>query len=522
MSRLDKKQVVKNISSSWFSLGLNVLVGIFLSPYILHHLGDTAFGIWVLIFSVTGYYGLFDLGVRSSIVRYVSKYAATDDREGLAKLVNTSLFSYSCIGVLSMAVTVVTSFYVDRLFKIPPELQGTARLLLLMVGFSVALGFPLGIFGGFLEGLQRFYINNATSVFATVVRAVLIVMALQRGYGLLTVAIITISLPIISNIIRAVAALRLCPVPFGTKYVDRETFRQMANYSAVTFMIMVAGRLKFKTDEIVIGAFLSASAITYFNIGARIVDYAGEVVNSLAQNALPMASQSEATGDSNRLRKVLVAANRFSSFTIFPITAVLLILGRSIIEVWVGQKYVADSYRVLVILLVPSTVMWAQAASGRVLFGISKHKTWAYVTMAEGISNLILSIILVRPYGIIGDAYGTAIPLMCSMVLFMPWHLCRLVGIRMRTYLRETYSLPILITLPLVGALLLMRRWYHPHNYRGLVVQLVIAAAVYGLGLLWAIGTRRAFQVGELAPKMAKASAERDTDAPTVAYQEDI
>jgi len=38
------------------------------------------------------------------------------------------------------------------------------------------------------------------------------------------------------------------------------------------------------------------------------------------------------------------------------------------------------------------------------------------VTLAEGICNLILSIILVRPYGIIGDAYGTAIPLACSMI----------------------------------------------------------------------------------------------------------
>jgi hypothetical protein len=47
----------------------------------------------VLIFSVTGYYGLFDLGIRSSIIRYVSKYTATGDREKLTQFVNTALFS---------------------------------------------------------------------------------------------------------------------------------------------------------------------------------------------------------------------------------------------------------------------------------------------------------------------------------------------------------------------------------------------------------------------------------------------
>jgi O-antigen/teichoic acid export membrane protein len=79
----------------------NVLVGIFLSPFILHRLGDAAYGIWVLIFSVTGYYGMFDLGIRSSIIRYVSKYIATGDKEKLAQFVNTALFSYTGIGLLS-------------------------------------------------------------------------------------------------------------------------------------------------------------------------------------------------------------------------------------------------------------------------------------------------------------------------------------------------------------------------------------------------------------------------------------
>ena len=59
------------------------LLVFFFRPSFVHHLGDAAFGIWVLIFAVTGYYGLFDLGIRSSIIRYVSKYTATDDRTKL-------------------------------------------------------------------------------------------------------------------------------------------------------------------------------------------------------------------------------------------------------------------------------------------------------------------------------------------------------------------------------------------------------------------------------------------------------
>src|ERR1700757_3153592 len=116
MRRVELVQIVKNVSSSWIALGTNVLVGIFLSPFMLHRLGDAAFGIWVLIFSITGYYGLFDLGIRSSLVRYVSTYTAKKDSIGLAKLISTSLATYTAIGAVAMAVTLACSAFVDRLF----------------------------------------------------------------------------------------------------------------------------------------------------------------------------------------------------------------------------------------------------------------------------------------------------------------------------------------------------------------------------------------------------------------------
>src|SRR5713101_6202824 len=212
MKKLEQIEILRNVGSSWFALGVNVLVGLFISPYILHRLGDEAFGIWVLIFSVTGYYGLFDLGIRSSIIRYVSKYTATGEREKLTQFVNTALFSYTCIGVVSMVLTSLLSSSVEHVFRIPAGMHSQARLLLLIVGASVSLSFPLGVFGGMLEGLNRFYILNWTSIGSTLARAALIVYFLNRGYGLLTVALLTVGLPLFSSILRGFIVFRLCPV----------------------------------------------------------------------------------------------------------------------------------------------------------------------------------------------------------------------------------------------------------------------------------------------------------------------
>lgn len=63
-----KTWALNNVSSSWGGLAVNIAVGFFLSPFIEHHLGDEASGLRILIFSMTGYYGIFDFGIRCSQV----------------------------------------------------------------------------------------------------------------------------------------------------------------------------------------------------------------------------------------------------------------------------------------------------------------------------------------------------------------------------------------------------------------------------------------------------------------------
>lgn len=499
MYKSEKRQILTNVGSSWFALGTNVALGIFLSPFILHRLGDAAFGIWVLIFSVTGYYGIFDLGIRSSVIRFVAKFSAAKDQESLTRIVNTSLFFYASVGCLTILLTLVGTVYVDSLFKIPAEFHSTARWLFLMVGASVALGFPLGVFTGALEGLQRFYLVNSMNMVFALLRAGLVVVALLHGHGLLALAFITTVVPLVSALIRVWIALRILRTPVSFRYVNRDTARLIMSHSSLTFMIVISSQLRFQTDEIIIGSLMSSKDIAHFSIGARIVDYAANVVSCISQIFVPMASQSDARGDANRLQKMLIAGNRACSFAIFPICATLTIMGKSLIEVWVGAKYISQSYPVLLVLIIPFTFMLSQAASSRMLLGTSQHRTLGIVTLVEGVINILLSIVLIRPYGILGDALGTAIPLTCTTLLFLPIHACRTFGIHLRTFLRQAYSLPFLATAPLAITLALEQRWFVPHRFIEVFMQLLIGWGVYGLCFLWMHTKEIAFRVDGLA-----------------------
>lgn len=485
-----KVQALRNIGSNWFGLAVSIVVGFFLSPFILHRLGDDAFGLWVLIFSITGYYGLFDLGIRSSIIKYVAKYAATRDYDSLTRLINSSLFAYSCLSGVLLLITVLGSWWVDSIFRVSPAFLGTARWLFLIVGTSLALSLPLTVFGGVLQGLQSFHWLNLIQVASNLLRALFIVVALNRGRGLITIALITVVLPLLASGVYILVLRRLIAFALGRHYIDRGSLRLLINYGAVTLMIIVAERLRFQSDAMVIGIFLSSSAITYFSIGSKLVDYANNVVDSMADTFMPMSSHFDAKGDASRMHQLFVAGNRACAMVILPICATLIILGKSIIEAWVGPKYVSSSYIVLVLLIVPRTVFRCQGASTRILFGMARHKPLAIALLIEGVANLVLSIVLVRRFGIVGDAVGTAIPLLCTSLFFLPYYLCQLLEIRISEFVRQAYTLPLALCAPLVGALLLMRHLFSAHNLLQLLIQLFVGATIYTIGALWFFLTR--------------------------------
>ena len=169
----------------------------------------------------------------------------------------------------------------------------------------------------------------------------------------------------------------------------------------------------------------------------------------------------------------------------FPLCATLIILGKSVIEVWVGAKYVPIAYTVLVLLMVSDSTQMAQSASGKILYGMARHRTLAFVWLAEGVANLILSIVLLRYYGVIGVAIGTTIPQLCTNLFFLPEHLCRVLGMRLRTFVSQAYLAPALLCAPLVATLLLVRHFLVAHTYAELLAQVAAGGLVYGVGLVW-------------------------------------
>ncbi|MBP1747634.1 MAG: hypothetical protein H6Q52_173 [Deltaproteobacteria bacterium] len=125
------------------------------------------------------------------------------------------------------------------------------------------------------------------------------------------------------------------------------------------------------------------------------------------------------------VQKLLVNGTKYSMMVVLPIAVSYVVIGDIFLSLWIGPKYAIAGYGVLIILTIAMTANISQHVSIQILQGIAKHGSMAYVTILEAAANIVLSLILVKHYGIIGVAIGMLIPMLFKNLIFIPWYMCR-------------------------------------------------------------------------------------------------
>jgi len=104
---------------------VNVVAGFVMPRLISDHLGQTTLGIWDFAWSVVSYFALIQLNLGGSVNRYVARYRAVQDWEGLSRSVSTIGLFMKIAGMLIVVASLVTAWIVIPLFqdKLGPHLN---------------------------------------------------------------------------------------------------------------------------------------------------------------------------------------------------------------------------------------------------------------------------------------------------------------------------------------------------------------------------------------------------------------
>ena len=415
------------------NLVVSTVIGFFLMPFLVQHLGDRQYGFWVLAGAILGYYGVLDFGILSAVQFYVARALGKRDLDTANRTISTAFFTFAALGLLILLVTIVLAGSAERLVAAGSEVA-TFRSVLLIMGFGFAIGFPGRALLGAMCAHMRWDLVSQFNLGSLLLRTAAIVIAIRSGGGLPALAAITVFADVLAYTGYFIVLRRIqLPFHLSLALVTRPTFRELLGYSSFTFVAKIGDQLRFYIDGFVIGAFITVNAVTHYAVACRLATSFLELMVAIFGLLAPWFSLLKGTNNHLEIRRVFVFGTKLSAFSSTVVASLMIVYGTGFITCWMGISYL-DAFWPLLVLTLAILIDVAQLPSVSYLYGVYRHRFLAYATIVEGVANVLLSIYLAPKYGIIGVALGTAIPLIAFKLLLQPVYVCRYVGLPLAEY----------------------------------------------------------------------------------------
>jgi O-antigen/teichoic acid export membrane protein len=433
--------------------GVSALV---VTPLLLHRLGRPAFGIWVLASSVIGYLELFEFGFGGAAVKLIAEDAYVRPNRCLRTL-NTALAVLIALGILALSLALLLAVFSPHLFRIPDGLRGQTVVTFAVLGLGLAVSIPGDVFGGALQGFQRFDLLSTANTLLVVSLTSLSLAVVLGGGGLVALAAASTIASISFHAVRWAMLRRIFPeARLRARLVDRARLRSTAQLSGWFLLRDVANTVTSTADLVVVSIIFGVRATAVYAVGFKLAQVAAQARGAYTVMLFPHASATARDDGTVGLRELIVRATRIAMVTSVLPALVLAVLAFPGIRQWVGPGY-GTSARVLLVLVAASVVTSLVQPMATILSGGGQARTLSLLASGNAVCNLGLSILLAHLVGPVGVALGT---LGGAVLVWVPSVLvsgARTVGVRPAELIRLSFLPHVVPALGTAGVLILLR-----------------------------------------------------------------
>jgi O-antigen/teichoic acid export membrane protein len=476
------KKLVQGSSSGILKMVLMAAIGFFIMPFTLHKIGSEQYGIWAVAMTFIGYYSFLDLGLSGAVFTHMAYAFGREDHEEARNIYGAGVRIFGGVGLILMAATVVLAASVYFLN------YNHARLLaevLLIVGFSTAISFGMRVPFGALNAGQHFDITAWVLILTGVLRAAGTVIVLNAGHGVIALAWLAVITAIPANAIVLWTVHHKYPflTIFSWPRWNPLTSKKLFNFGGPVLIGQIADRIRFQTDTLTVSFFIGLAAVAHYSIGSTLVLYYMDGIATIIGVLTPVLTMQKSVSDHAGFERSYFSGTRVALASSAFVAFGMIAWSRDFVSLWMGPAF-TDVYPVIVILSIAVFLETSQATSVNALYASLHQKAYAVLNISEALSNLALSLLLARPYGMIGVAIGTLIPSIVFRGILQPIVVQRVLHIKIRDtallYLRTGLRCFACLAIPWVITHFLLRP-----TYVNLIAVGTLSAITYAIPVWW-------------------------------------
>ena len=334
------RRVARNVAANALGRSFSIIAWLAITPSVVRALGAEGFGFWSLISTFAGLSLALDLGLSSSVTKYVAEYRAAGREAEMARTLTLALLASVALGL----VWLLAAWFLSERFldfaKVSAATRPAAARALAWMGVAFALNLMSLVVSAVITGLQRIDLTSRNLLLVTLLQLALIFAVIVRGSGLEGMSIAATVAALISLLLswatlhRIWGGLRLS-LAGGSSSGDHDFGR----FTLALQMISLGVLVLYQTPKLFFTHYLSLSEVGDFELAWRVAFSAWSLPSLLLPPLLPAAAHLDATGDRVRLLELYRRASRYLFVVAFTLSAGMVALSGPLFTAWLGAGH---------------------------------------------------------------------------------------------------------------------------------------------------------------------------------------
>ena len=418
---------------SYTLLGLNTIIGLLYTPFLLRMLGQSEYGLYSLATSVIAYLTVLDLGFGNAIVRYTAKFRAEGKTEEQYEMFGMFFLLYLCISLIAFILAIFLAFNTSIIFSTNMTETEVERLkiILILMAFNLAFTFPMSIWGSIITAYENFIFQKLINIARTILNPLVMVVLLYLGYKAIALVIVTTVFNILTLTINQIYCRRKLHIRLYFHKIKWVFFKEVSIYSFWIFLNAIMDRIYWSSGQFILGIYKGTASVAVYAVAIQLKDMFFMFSTAISSVFLPRVTSMITKGvPEKEISDLFIKTGRLQYLIMAFILISFILFGKSFINLWAGPSYV-EAYKIALLFFISVMPPLIQNLGITILMARNQMKFRCIIYVIIAIGSLFLSLPLTKTYGGIGCAIATVLAIFLGQ------------GIIMNIYYKQTVHLDI-------------------------------------------------------------------------------
>lgn len=428
-----KNQVKIGAILSYILIILNSLYGLFISPFLLGVVGQSEYGVYKTMSSLTTSLLVLDLGIGGTALRYIAQYRASGEDRKIDSICTMLFFITLILAIIVGLISFGVFFCIEGIYKksFSENELFLAKRLFIILSAGICMHIFENLLNGIITGFNDFIFANGIKILRLFFRIIFIYIFFSYENNILYLTLFDLVLTIILIIIETIWCIFRYKISYRFNFGNwnKNLLKEMLSYTVWMFLTTIASQINNNIDNIVIGAFMGATYVAVYSFGLTIFSMYEQFSTAISGVMLPTVANI-LKNNNNDIQNFIIKIGRVQFIFLGAVVVGFLILGQEFLNLWLGEGY-ESVYIITLILMIPSLFELCVNVCLSVLRVHNKLRFRTLVLSGTTLLNLIITIFGVMQFGYVAAAIGTALSFIIGSLIIMNIYYYKVLGFNM-------------------------------------------------------------------------------------------